>query len=123
MGPRPAYQSGKMEVKPWRYNRPVEGITMLTDDQVTELRGKVERANRHRADKRFTLARCTDEPLKGLPFRLEPHEAQSRTIIVGWSLPTPIGPILAYYGPGDKAGELRFREYSAPGRRESGLSP
>ena len=93
---------------------------MLTDDQVTELRGKVEKANRQRAGRRFTMARCTDGPLKGLPLRLEPHEAQSRTIIVGWSLPTPIGPILAYYGAGDRAGELRFREYGTPGRRESG---
>lgn len=92
---------------------------MLTDDQVTELRGKVERANRQRADRRFTLARCADGPLKGVPIRLEPHEARSQTIIVGWSLPTPIGPILAYYEPGD-TGELRFRGYDAPGRRESG---
>ncbi|MBE7508252.1 MAG: hypothetical protein HS101_18475 [Planctomycetia bacterium] len=94
---------------------------MLTNDQVTELRGKVEKANRQRADRRFTLARCTDGPLAGLPLRLAPHESQSRTIIVGWSMPTSIGPILAYYGPGDRAGELRFRGYCAPGRRESGV--
>lgn len=87
---------------------------------MTKLRGKVEKANRQRADRRFTLARCEDGPLKGLPFRLEPHEAQSRTIIVGWSLVTDQGPILAYYGPGDRAGELRFSGYCAPGRRESG---
>ena len=93
---------------------------MLTMDQETELRGNVEAAHRRRADQPFTLARCTDGPLAGLHIRLAPQEATSPTIIVGWSVPTDSGPILAMYLPGNKAGELRFRGYSAPGRRESG---
>lgn len=87
---------------------------MLKTDQVTELRGKVEKANRLRASEPFTLARCEDGPLKGLPIRLAPHEARSRKIIVGWSLPTDRGPILAMYRPGDRAGGLRFDRYVAP---------
>lgn len=93
---------------------------MMTMDQETELRGNVEAANRRRADQPFTLARCCDGPLAGLSIRLAPHEATSPTIIVGWSLPTDRGPILACYLTGDKVGELRFRGPPAPGRRESG---
>lgn len=98
----------------------VEGVAMLTAEQATELRGKVETANRRRADQPFALARCCDGPLGGLDIRLEPHEARSKSIIVAWSLPTDRGAIWALYEPSDKAGELRFREYGTPGRRESG---
>ncbi|OWY70388.1 hypothetical protein B7486_16500 [cyanobacterium TDX16] len=96
-------------------------MAMLTDIEVGELRGKVEAANRRRADQPFTLARCCDGPLAGLSIRLTAHEARSQSAIVGWSLPTSIGPILAYYGPGDRAGGLQFKGYAAPGRRERGL--
>ncbi len=93
---------------------------MMTMDQETELRGKVEKANRLRASEPFTLARCADGPLDGLDIRLAPHEAASPTIIVGWSTVTSTGPVLTMYLPGGMAGELRFRGYSAPRRWESG---
>lgn len=101
----------------------MEGFATLTADQVTELRGKLIFANRLRADRPFVLVCCIDGPLVGLDIRLEPHEALSKSIVVAWSLPTNRGAILALYEPGDKAGELRFREYGTPGRRESGQLP
>mgnify|MGYP006908252262 CR=1 FL=1 len=96
---------------------------MLTADQVTELRRRVEAALRRREPGPFKLARCADGPLARLDIRLAPHEASSPTIIVGWSLPTDRGPILACYLPGNRAGELRFRGFSAPGRRAVRAEP
>jgi hypothetical protein len=74
-----------MEINPRRYNHVVESIAMLTANRVTELRGKVKKANRLRASEPFALTLCADVPLGGQNIRLAVHESRSRTTIVGQS--------------------------------------